>query len=28
MAIEYNKDADMNSWNDMKKFLSSLALKK
>ena len=28
MAIEYNKDADVNSWNDMKKFLSSLALKK
>lgn len=24
MAIEYNKDADMNSWNDMKKFFNSL----
>jgi dienelactone hydrolase len=24
MAIEYNKDADLNSWNDMKKFFSSL----
>lgn len=24
MAIEYNKEADLNSWNDMKKFFSSL----
>ena len=28
MAIEYNKDADLNSWNDMKKFFGSLAIKK
>jgi len=24
MAIEYNKDADVNSWNDMKKFFNTL----
>jgi len=28
MAIEYNKDADLNSWNDMKKFFSSVLGKK
>jgi len=28
MAIEYNKDADLNSWNDMKKFLSSILAEK
>ena len=28
MAIAYNKDADLNSWNDMKMFFSSLAIKK
>ena len=27
MPIEYNKTADMNSWNDMKKFLHSLVMK-
>ena len=27
MAIEYNKAADMDSWKDMKKFLSSLIVK-
>ena len=28
MAIEYNKDADLNSWNDMKKFLSYILAEK
>jgi len=27
MAIEYNKDADLNSWSDMKKFFSSTDIK-
>jgi len=27
LALEYNKDADLNSWNDMKKFLSSYIVK-
>lgn len=27
LAIEYNKDADLNSWNDMKTFFNSLQMK-
>jgi len=27
LPLEYNKDADLNSWNDMKKFLSLYVLK-